>query len=199
MLPVCTDIVHRTGETNTRAVITKNCNPVVAAVLDDGFNEFFVVFFRNGLKLCFRNADIGVFTDFIAGTSFHVLYGQVIVHQDIVLVIFRVQHITPGIDGFNRTVRKCNVEGRTAVIDGIRALAFGNACNIPVKAAGSQNDKNFIGLFGSDFHICPNSVHGIGVKIILRRQFLRFGRVQIDKSAAAGGEGHGKRRRKDKR
>ena len=111
LLPVCTDIVHRTGETNTRAVITKNCNPVVAAVLDDGFNEFFVVFFRNGLKLCFRNADIGLFTDFIAGTCFHVLYGQVIVHQDIVLVIFGVQHITPGIDGFNRTVRKCNVEG----------------------------------------------------------------------------------------
>lgn len=126
-------------------------------------------------------------------------YGQVIVHQDVVLAIFRVQHITPGIDGFNRTVRKCNVEGRTAVIDGIRALAFGNACNLPVKAAGSQNDKNFISLFGSDFHICPNAVHGIGVKIILRRQFLRFGRVQIDKSAAAGGEGRGKHRRKDKR
>lgn len=70
LLPVCTDIVHRTGETNTRAVITKNCNPVVAAVLDDGFNEFFVVFFRNGFKLCFRNADIGVFTDFIARNPF---------------------------------------------------------------------------------------------------------------------------------
>ena len=62
-------------------------------------------------ELCFCNADIGIFSDFIAGTRFHVLYGQVIVHQDIVLVIFGVQHITPGIDGFNRTVRKCNVEG----------------------------------------------------------------------------------------
>ena len=84
----------------------------------------------------------------------------------------RVKHILTRIDGFNNAVGQGDIKGIAAEIHGINAVAFRNACDLFVQAAGSKDNENFIGLFRRNPHVGPDGIHRIRVEVILGGQLF---------------------------
>lgn len=69
------------------------------------------------------------------------------------------------------------------------ALLAGHVGNLAVHAAGNEDKKNVVGLFGGDCHTGRKGRLGIPVEIVCGGQFAGFRGIIVNHSTAAGGKG----------